>query len=451
MMPGDAPVPTGPIAGAVPPSPQRRLAQIHGLVAAGGPPVTLLPIVDLGDRRTVAVEALPLFPDGDDADDWFADARGLGVALELELAIVAAALSGIEQVTQELPAGCGLWVAASPATVCTSQLLEILEPSPVPVTISVPATTTDHPGLLTAASRLRRSGARLAMDDVSADHADLRRLLQLHPDAVRVSQRLTRDIHRDLARVELTRAVVRVSQYVGAPVMAGAIQGWAEAETMLTLGIAFGQGSDLAAVPAPASPPAPSAPPAPGTTAADTNGPDGQAALVRPILDLIIGLTGLETAYLTVLDADHAWLEHRFVCNTGVLEVPEGLTIPWIDSLCKRCRDAGLMWTADVPGDLPPIPLGRDAPIRTFVSVPVVLADGRTAGTLCAMGSGPRELDGDMLAELAFFARLLAERYPRGLTSGPFADSTPRTHGHQLAAGDTRTPSPDTPGQRTSA
>lgn len=72
-----------------PPSPEQRLAQIHGLVAAGGPQVALQPIRDLRDMRLLAVEALPQFPAGDHADEWFAGARGLGVTLELELATVA--------------------------------------------------------------------------------------------------------------------------------------------------------------------------------------------------------------------------------------------------------------------------------------------------------------------------------------------------------------------------
>jgi hypothetical protein len=62
-----------------------------------------------------------------------------------------------------------------------------------------------------------------------------------------------------------------------------------------------------------------------------------------------------------------------------------------------------------------------------------VLADGRTAGTLCGMSSSVCRLDEDMLAELAFFARLLAERYGHEFVR-PAAG--PLTHGRQLAAGD---------------
>lgn len=442
--PGDAPADDfhSRSVGLVPPPPERRLAQIHGLVAAGGPPVILEPIVDLRDLRTVAVEALPQFPDGGGAEEWIADAQGLGVTLELELAVVAAALSGVAQARPALPGNVELWVAVSPGTVCAPQLGELIAGADVPMVLSIPehAVATDHPGLLAATSELRRASVRFAVDGVAAEYAGLRHILRLHPDTVRLSRDLTHRIQRDLARAELTRAVVQVTQHLGATVVAAGIEESAEVDALLTLGIVLGQGPGLRAAVSPI--------PQAATVTDATTVTDGSAdpqKLVRPILDLVIELTGLETAYLTVLDADHVWMEHRFVRNTGTLEVPEGLTIPWIDSLCKRCRDVGVLWTADVPSDLPPIPLGRDAPIRTFVSVPMVLADGRTAGTLCAMGSGARELDGDMLAELAFFARLLAERYPRGLGSPPATESGAMMYSQHLAVGDVRTPSPGTP------
>lgn len=441
-MPGDGPAraSSGPAFGAAPPSPERRLAQIHGLAAAGGPPVGWQPMLDLRDLRLVALQALPRFPDGGDAEEWFADARGLGVTLELELAVVNGALSGIEQALPGLPGDVGLWVSASPATVCAPQLGDLLAAAAaaVPVTVSVAesALVADHPGLLAAASTLRRAGVRLAVHGVDAGYAGLRHILRLHPDVVVLGRGLTRGIHRDLARVELSRAVVKVTQHLGASVVAAGIEKQAEVDALRALGISVGQGPGLPDATAPA------VPPLRVTTATDAmpaEGPGNLEELVRPILDLVIRLTGLDTAYLTVLDPDD-WLEHRFVANTGSLEVPEGLTIPWVDALCKRCRDAGLLWTADVPGDLPPVPLGRDAPIQTFVSVPIVLADGRTAGTLCAMGPGARELDGDMLAELAFFARLLGERYPRGLGREPGLEAPAMVHSHQVAVGEVAVP-----------
>lgn len=50
-----------------------------------------------------------------------------------------------------------------------------------------------------------------------------------------------------------------------------------------------------------------------------------------------------------------------------------------------------------------------------------------------------------MLAELTFFARLLAERYPHGLGGDPAVGATPLTHAHQLAIDDVRAIIPDLP------
>jgi EAL domain-containing protein (putative c-di-GMP-specific phosphodiesterase class I) len=427
----------GGTASAPPAPPARRadrLAQIRGLVAAGGPEMTLRPIRDLRDMRLLAVEARPRFPGDLSPESWFADAQALGVALELDLAAVAAALAAVRQA---LPEGTGLWLPILPATAAAPQLAELLAGTTVPVTVEISerALLGQDPGLTAALDTLRRSGVELAVEGVAAGYPGLRHILRLQPDAVKVDGSLIRDIHRDLARTELTRAVARVTSHFGAFLVADGIVAQEQLDALVALGITAGQGPGLPdGVPAPA--PSPGGPPA-GAARAGSGVPQQLGELARPVLELVIRLTGLETAYLTVLDPDLEWMEHRYVCNTGTLEVPEGLTIAWIDSLCKRCRDAGLLWTPDVPHDLPPIPLGEDAPIQTFVSVPVVLADGRTAGTLCGMSSAVRHLDEDMLAELTFFARLLAERYAHEFVR-PAA--TPLTHGQQLAGGDTGGP-----------
>jgi diguanylate cyclase len=62
---------------------------------------------------------------------------------------------------------------------------------------------------------------------------------------------------------------------------------------------------------------------------------------VRPMLDTVLELTTLDIAYLTVKHADDG-LEHRFIADPTGFGLPEGLTIPWDESLCKRCEDAGI-------------------------------------------------------------------------------------------------------------
>lgn len=130
--------------------------------------------------------------------------------------------------------------------------------------------------------------------------------------------------------------------------------------------------------------------------------------LVRPLLDTVLALTTLDIAYLTVKHGDDG-LEHRFIADPTGLGVPEGLTIPWEESLCKRCEDAGLRWTADVASDLPGSPAAAAFGVRTFVSVPVVSQAGTVMGTLCSASRDAHALADTTIAELEVLARLIGD------------------------------------------
>jgi EAL domain-containing protein (putative c-di-GMP-specific phosphodiesterase class I) len=53
---------------------------------------------------------------------------------------------------------------------------------------------------------LRDTGARLAVDDVSAGHASLRHILQLEPDVIKIDASLTRDIDKQREQRSLASA-----------------------------------------------------------------------------------------------------------------------------------------------------------------------------------------------------------------------------------------------------
>jgi GAF domain-containing protein len=59
-------------------------------------------------------------------------------------------------------------------------------------------------------------------------------------------------------------------------------------------------------------------------------------SITRPLLELIHTLTGLESTCLTLIDwaGDQQRIVHSL--NTAQLTLPEGLKVPWSDTLCKR-------------------------------------------------------------------------------------------------------------------
>lgn len=389
--------------------------RVREMLTSGGPDVAFQPVVDLRRMRLVGVEALARFGPRR-PDDWLADAHAVGLGVRAELAVVLSAVRRAADPAGGLPEGVRLWVNTSPQVLCAPELTEVVRSSPVPLTLELTehARVADYGPLHEAADRLRDAGAHLAVDDVGAGYSSFRHVLRLRPEAIKMDMSITRGVEHDPARMELVRALVRMAHQLGALLVAEGVETRAELDALLAVGVAAAQGFYLAR-PGPLLAPPALQGPTPRLSDAthtrrDSAGEGTLENIVQPVLEAVLQVTGLESAYLTVLHPGRTWLEHRFVCNTGELQVPQGLTIPWIDSLCKRCRDLGLLWTADVEADLPPAPDLADQPVRTFVSIPVVLPHGEVAGTLCALGSRPRYLDSAEVAELELFAAVLADR-----------------------------------------
>ncbi len=149
------------------------------------------------------------------------------------------------------------------------------------------------------------------------------------------------------------------------------------------------------------------------TTVADST---DVASLAHPLLDALHDLTGLASTYLTVLHEDDDQLEMRFSRNTREgFVVPEGLYVPWPESLCKRALDEGRPCTVDVPAVWGDDQTARELGIQTYVSVPVELSDGRLWGTLCGADSGVHKGLEEHLGTMRLFARLVAAQVERDL------------------------------------
>ena len=129
--------------------------------------------------------------------------------------------------------------------------------------------------------------------------------------------------------------------------------------------------------------------------------------LVRHLLDLVGRMTGLETTYLTSIDltADEQLI--LFSRNTGELDIPEGLRVPWSDTLCKRALDGGPRCTTDVPGVYPDSVAARELGLTTYVSVPVNDATEGVVGTLCGASASGVEVSEDAVDLMATLAEMV--------------------------------------------
>ena len=136
--------------------------------------------------------------------------------------------------------------------------------------------------------------------------------------------------------------------------------------------------------------------------------------LTRPLLELLHDLSGLASTYLTSIDAEADQQHVRYSRNaTPEFVVPEGLVVPWHDTLCRRALDEGRESTADVPalwGDCAP---AASMGLQTYASVPVRLSDGRVWGTLCGADDVVHRDVATHLPTLHLFARLIATEVER--------------------------------------
>lgn len=136
--------------------------------------------------------------------------------------------------------------------------------------------------------------------------------------------------------------------------------------------------------------------------------------LSRPLLEALQELTGLASSYLTVIWADDGVQEIRYSHNSRAgFAVPEGLLVPWEDTLCKRALDEGRPLTVDVPTIWGDSQAAADLGIEVYLSVPVELSDGRVWGTLCAADSRPAQALSEHVPTMRVFARLIASAVER--------------------------------------
>lgn len=229
-------------------SEKRRLewSRIRSVIDRDGLDVEFQPVFDLADCRIVSLEALarfwvdPMRP----PSAWFAEAAEVGLGAELELMAIRRALERLD----EFPEDVALAINVSPATALDPRFSELLldVADRVVIEITEHAQVDDYEALLGALAPLRDRGAQLAIDDVGAGFANLRHILRLAPDIVKLDLSLTQEIARDPAREALASSLVGFASGVGASIAAEGISSDEELTLLRALGVEYGQGFHLA-------------------------------------------------------------------------------------------------------------------------------------------------------------------------------------------------------------
>lgn len=129
---------------------------------------------------------------------------------------------------------------------------------------------------------------------------------------------------------------------------------------------------------------------------------------VRQLLEMLELVTRMESTYLTRIDFDAQRQHIMYAHNSSEMQIPEGFSVPWNDSLCKRALDDRCIFSNDVAERWRSCLAAQDLGIATFFSIPVRLTDGSLFGTLCATSRArqPYNIEGEQVMNL--FANLIS-------------------------------------------
>lgn len=135
--------------------------------------------------------------------------------------------------------------------------------------------------------------------------------------------------------------------------------------------------------------------------------PPGLEQMARPLLELIRRISGLESAFVTLIDWDGLEQHVIFSLNTGEMQVPEGSRVPWNESMCRSIFLSGRNCTTAVGDEVPATVGARQLGMRTFFAVPIAVGEA-TIGTVCGASQREIALDERTIGLMELVAQALA-------------------------------------------
>jgi EAL domain-containing protein (putative c-di-GMP-specific phosphodiesterase class I) len=273
-----------------------------------------------------------------------------------------------------------------------------------------------------AITAVRELGVRAAIDDFGMGHSALSRLQSFPVDRIKIDRSFVAPLTVGSERGSIADAMIALGQSLGLDVVAEGVETHEHLQALRNLGCASAQGylfskpvtadeiEQLARAGGSLVPVETTAvcPDGSGPAQADRSWRE-RDRLVRNLLSELQRLTGLESTYLTRVDHATALQHITHSRNTGRLDIPEGLSINWGDTVCRRALEQGVSYTDDVPATFADSDAGRDIGLQTYVSVPLVGSDGDTVGTLCGGSSVRVALGHETVLVMERFATMISQ------------------------------------------
>lgn len=200
------------------------------------------PIVSLTDSKhsPVGVEILSRWDDCT-PEEAFERARTNGQEVGLDIACIRRGLDSLDRVPEHLYVSLNV----TSATFVDSRLIKLLRDlaSPRRIVLEVSEESElDELQALRPQTFLHLLGVRVAVDDVGRKFADMRRIVQLKPDVIKLDRSLVSFVDRLFENRILIRGYLAVAAELGAEVVAEGVEREAEHAYLVELGVRYGQG-----------------------------------------------------------------------------------------------------------------------------------------------------------------------------------------------------------------
>jgi EAL domain-containing protein (putative c-di-GMP-specific phosphodiesterase class I) len=117
-----------------------------------------------------------------------------------------------------------------------------LSPDRVVLEITEKSAIENYEVFAEALGELTRHGFSIAVDDVGAGYSGLEKIAHLNPRYLKFDRELIREIDSSYIRREMTRALASFAESIGSAIIAEGIERPEERDTLIDLGVEFGQG-----------------------------------------------------------------------------------------------------------------------------------------------------------------------------------------------------------------
>ncbi|MDW9481356.1 EAL domain-containing protein [Sinorhizobium meliloti] len=221
-----------------------RRVVIKSAIAAGLPDIAYQPVYRLSSGQIVGAEALSRFPiePSRSPDKWFAEAAKVG--LERELAELAIRRS-LTRFAAGFEAGVVLALNISPSLACQVDLVHLFDCFPcdqIVLEITEHEIVEDYEALAEALVPIRALGVRVAIDDMGAGYANIRHVLKMKPDAIKIDASLINEIDKDPMKEAWIAGIMEFARLSSCTVLAEGVETQEELAVLMRLGVHLGQG-----------------------------------------------------------------------------------------------------------------------------------------------------------------------------------------------------------------